>query len=184
MTNRCLEFALIFVLVLILRIPPAFGTNFTTDNQVAKRFGTHEIILNGNGLVLNPFETVSTVTFTPPSGSAKEVIVRAFYNGGNTWRARVYVTEVGIWHWKSASFADPLMNGKTGSFTTLNSNLRGMLKKNPSNPRAWVTDDGRWFVAISDTTWYLFESPRVYRRLHHLRGWSHGQTEALPTGST
>jgi len=28
------------------------------------------------------------------------------------------------------------------------------------------------------------ESPRVCRRLHHLRGWGHEQTDAVPKGST
>jgi len=120
------------------------------------KFGTHEIVLTGNGSVANPFDTVATVTFIPPSGGANAVTVRAFYDGGSTWRARVYVTEAGTWQWTSSSGADAGLNGKSGAFTAVDSSLRGILKKDSLNPKAWRSDDGRWFVGLSDTAWLLF----------------------------
>jgi hypothetical protein len=111
---RIVILALMFALEFVLTMTPASGANFTKDVQIAKKFGTHEIVLNGTGLALNPFDTIASVTFTPPSGPAKDVTVRAFYDGGNTWRARVYVNEAGIWVWKSSSLADPELNGKSG----------------------------------------------------------------------
>ena len=140
---------------LFVGVATAYGDNYTGGVRNAKKFGVHEIVLTGNGSVPNPFDTVATVTFTPPSGPALAVIVRAFFDGGDTWRARVYVTEVGTWHWTSFSLPDRGLHGKSGSFKAENSNLRGMLRKHPSNPRAWVTDDGRGFVPLSDTAWYL-----------------------------
>ena len=50
----------------------------TTGSGPARQFGTHEIVLAGNGSVSNPFNTVARVTFTPPSGpgGAKTVLAR------------------------------------------------------------------------------------------------------------
>jgi len=136
--------------------PPNGATPFSVDPATAMKFGTHEVVLTGNAAVANPFDTVATVTFTPPSGANNAITVRAFYDGGNTWRARVYVTEAGTWQWTSSSGADSVLDGKSGSFTAVDSNLRGILKKDSLNPKAWRSDDGRWFVGLSDTAWLLF----------------------------
>jgi len=132
------------------------ATPFSVGTATAMKLGTHEVVLTGNGSVANPFDTVATVTFTPPSGGANAVTVRAFYDGGSTWRARVYVTEAGTWQWTSSSGADAGLNGKSGAFVTVDANLRGILKKDSLNPKAWRSDDGRWFVGLSDTAWLLF----------------------------
>ena len=132
--------------------------NFTRDSARARKFGTHEILLTGRGDVANPFDTSATVTFTPPSGSANAVIVDAFYDGGNAWRARVYVTEVGRWEWVSSSANDPLLDRQSGSFVAVGSNLRGLLRKHRANPHAWMTEDGRGFANISDTGYRLFHA--------------------------
>jgi formylglycine-generating enzyme required for sulfatase activity len=136
--------------------PARDGANFTRDSAAARKFGVHEITLTGNGSVANPFDTAATVTFTPPSGKGHAVTVKAFYDGRDTWRARVYVSEVGRWRWRSKSATDPGLNGKAGSFTAVNSTLRGLLHKHRANPRALQSDDGRWFLCISDTCWKLF----------------------------
>lgn len=134
----------------------ALGSNFTSGSADASRFGTHEIVLTGNGEVLNPFDVTATVRFTPQSGPPGAVTVRAFYDGGNTWRARLYVSEVGAWRWVSTCEADPGLDRKSGSFTAVESPLRGMLRKHRTNPKAWMTEDGRWFANISDTGYRLF----------------------------
>ena len=97
--------------LLLATSSPARGDNFTQGTAAAQKFGTHEIVLTGDGSVSNPFTTVATVTFTPPSGSANAKTVDAFYDGGNTWRARAYVTEIGTWQWKSSSATDPGLVG-------------------------------------------------------------------------
>ena len=91
--------------------------NFTSGTETARKFGTHEIVLSGQGKVANPFDTLVTVKFTPPSGSNNAVTVDAFYDGGNTWRARLYVTEAGRWEWISTSPTDPLLDRQSGSFS-------------------------------------------------------------------
>ena len=131
---------------------------FTSGSTTAAKFGTYEVILTGNGSVTNPFDTPATVTFIPPSGTVNAVTVSAFYDGGNTWRARVYVIETGTWQWFSNSPTDSGLNNKSGTFTAINSNLRGLLRKDPANPRTWRSDDGRPFFPIGDTAWYLFHN--------------------------
>lgn len=144
----------------LLIVPLATGApaNFTRGSGVARKFGTHEIVLTGNGSVANPFETRVTVKFTPPVGEARAVVVDAFYDGGDTWRARVYVSESGRWQWAASSPDDSLLKGKSGSFLAVDSDLRGMLRPHTRNPRAWMTEDGRWFSNLSDTGYRLFHA--------------------------
>lgn len=122
---------------------------------VAPKFGVYEVELTGDGAVSNPFDTVATVTFTPPSGSANAVTVNAFHDGGDVWRARVYVSEAGPWRWSSRSDGDKTLDKKTGSFTAEPSQLRGRLLPHPKNPRHWTTEDGRWFLNLNDTAYFL-----------------------------
>jgi hypothetical protein len=149
------------ILSILLLIAPrlqdthASGENFTADEQTAQLFGVHEITLQGGGSVRNPFNTIATVTFTPPSGTENAKTVDMFYDGENIWRARAYVTEVGEWTWESRS-PDRLLDGHTGDFMAVESDLRGMLKTNPNNPHQWITDDGQWFLNINDTAYRLF----------------------------
>jgi hypothetical protein len=103
----------------------------------------------------NPFDTLATVTFMPPSGEKNAKTVHAFYDGDNTWRARVYVREVGNWEWSSRSEKDKRLNGKGGSFTAKDSKLRGRLLPHPKNPRHWITENGRWFLNVVDTAYFL-----------------------------
>jgi len=121
----------------------------------ALRFGIYEISLTGDGSVTNPFDTMATVTFTPPSGQANSKTVYAFYDGDNNWKAKVYVSETGTWRWSSVSSTDKGLDGKTGIFQAIDSKLRGRLLPYPKNPRHWITEDGRWFLNINDTAYFL-----------------------------
>ena len=87
-------------------------------------------MLTGDGQVTNPFDTVATVQFTPPSGAANAKTVWAFYDGENTWRARVYLSEIGDWTWSSTCEMDAGLHGKSGKFQCEPSNLRGRLLRN------------------------------------------------------
>lgn len=137
----------------------AAPANFTRGSETAKQFGVHEIVLTGNGSVANPFDTDVTVTFTPPSGSSGEMAVKAFFDGGDTWRARLYVSESGQWTWASQSADDEKLHGVRGSFGAVPSNLRGKIRAHPKNNRWWATDDGRTFLNLADTAYILFRSP-------------------------
>jgi hypothetical protein len=141
---------------LVLGVSQAFGANFTTGTDTAQKFGTHEIVLKSEKNFLNPFEIAATVKFIPPSGEANAVTMSAFYDGGDIWRARVYVIEAGPWAWRSACVGAPGLDNKSGTFTAINSLLKGMLRKHKVNPKAWMTDDGQGFLNISDTAYKLF----------------------------
>jgi len=47
---------------------------------------------------------------------------------------------------------------KAWKFGAQESPLRGLLRQHCSNPRAWMTDDGQWFVNLSDTGYRLFRA--------------------------
>lgn len=131
-----------------------YALNFTRGTETAQKFGVHEISLTGDGSVPNPFDIPCKVTFTPPSGSP--ITVDAFYDGGNTWHARCYVNEIGDWSWVSVSSRDYGLDNNKGSFSALTSDLKGKLKKHPADHKALATDDGKWFLIIGDTPYYIF----------------------------
>jgi len=81
--------------------------------------------------------------------------VHAFYDGENTWRARVYVSESGPWQWESSCATDARLHGKSGTFEAKDSKLRGRLLLHPKNPRQWVTEDGHWLLNLNDTAHFL-----------------------------
>lgn len=131
--------------------------NFTTGDHIAKKFGVHEIVFKSDKKTANPFNIACTVTFNPPSGKYP-VKVNAFYDGDGLWRARLYVIETGIWNWKSECSELRDLNGRNGKFNAVESNLRGMLRKDPANPKQWITENGKWFLNINDTGYLLFNS--------------------------
>ena len=153
----CMKNLFTFLVICLTLIPNIlFAGNFTRGNENACKFGVHEITLTGDGSVSNPFDTPCELTFTPPSGSSNSIVVNAFYDGANTWRARCYVNEVGEWSWVSSASNDYGLDDKGGSFIALDSNLKGKLKTHPQDNKALATDDGKWFLNIGDTPYYLF----------------------------
>lgn len=157
---RCWRFAAPRAITLLLSLSVFGGAtlradNFTTGDAAAIKFGVHEIALTGNGSTTNPFDTIATVRFTPPSGAANAKTAWAFYDGGNTWRARVYLTEAGPWTWSSSCETDTGLAGKTGSFSCQDSQLPGRLLPHPKNSRHWMNESGGWFLNLSDTAYFL-----------------------------
>ncbi|MCZ2150121.1 MAG: DUF5060 domain-containing protein [Bryobacterales bacterium] len=134
----------------------AVAKNFTRGASTARQFGVHEIKLRQQPGADNPFAVTTTVKFTAPSG--RETEVNAFYDGGRTWRARVYVSESGQWRWQSST-------GQSGVFRASSSALPGMLRKHRDDTHQWMTDNGRWFLNLSDTAYFLFlPGHREWRR--------------------
>lgn len=131
------------------------GSAFTSNKNSALLFGVYEVVLKGDGGVANPFDTVATVKFVPPSGEVNAKTVHAFFDGDNTWRARVYVSEPGEWIWSSTSADDPSLDGNEGTFTAFDSELPGRLMVHPNNPRQWMTENDRWFLNLNDTAYFV-----------------------------
>lgn len=131
------------------------ASGFASGAQQVQERGVYEIVLTGNGSVANPYDTLCRVTFTSPSGKIK--IVEAFWDGGNTWRARCYADEVGTWAWATSS-SDSGLDQKSGSFACANdgSYIRGRLGPHPANPKRWASADGKTFVGVVDTGYNLF----------------------------
>ncbi len=128
---------------------------FSTGDDTGLRLGVHEIVLSGNVAVENPFDLQVLVRFVPPSGGANARTVEAFFDGDGLWRARVYLTEVGEWTWTSECAINAALGGKHGTFQVEASALRGRLLPHPKNERQWMTENGRWFLNLNDTAYYL-----------------------------
>jgi hypothetical protein len=120
-----LQFSGVLLAWFVAGAPAVRADNFTTGTAEAARFGVHEIVLTGDESVANPFDTIATVTFMPPSGAKNAKTVHAFYDGANTWRARVYVSEVGTWKWSTRCETDKGLNDKTGTFAVKDTKFRG-----------------------------------------------------------
>ncbi len=164
--------AVIRMFASLLSMLPLLGANFTTGSDPARKFGVHELTFTGNGQVADPFAIAATVTFTPPSGKGNAKTVEMFWDGGNTWRARAYVSETGTWSWVSTCASDKLLHAKSGTFTAGPSTLRGKLKPHRVQARALMTEDGNWFAPIGDTAYYMLGSD-AYQ--HYVRDdWSQG----------
>lgn len=133
--------------------PPAFATG-----DQARVFGVREVVLRGGREAANPFDVPVTVRFVPPSGAARAVTVSAFHDGDDVWRARTYVSEAGEWTWSSECPTDAALHGQRGRFAATPSTLRGRLLIHPKNPRQWMTEDGRWFLHLNDTAYYLLSA--------------------------
>lgn len=106
----------------------------------------------------DPFGLEVRVRFVRPAGAGDPLEVDAFYDGGNVWRARVYVDAVGRWGWEASS-PDASLAGRRGAFEATDlpgATLPGLLGKDPSNPRAWRRADGTPFIHVSDTAYRLF----------------------------
>jgi hypothetical protein len=131
------------------------GANFTFGDGPAVKFGVHEVALTATTPPVNPFDVVAMVRFVPPSGETNAKTAYAFFDGENTWRARVYANEAGEWTWTSACSTDQLLNSQNGKFVAIDSELRGRLISHPNNPRQLVTEDGKWFLNLSDTAYFL-----------------------------
>ncbi|MDO8543805.1 MAG: DUF5060 domain-containing protein [Opitutaceae bacterium] len=130
--------------------------HFTREDERAVKFGVHEIRFRNEGYTGNPFDIPIRVTFTPASGAGGAKTVDAFYDGETTWAARVYVSEPGRWRWSVDAPAGPGVTARAGEFRAGPSTLRGRLLPHTRNPRQWMTEDGRWFLNLNDTAYFLF----------------------------
>lgn len=137
-----------------LGIARVHAAHLTRNQETAHLYGVHEIVLTTDAPVAHPFDVSVQVVFLAPDGTTQTV--RAFYDGGTTWKARVYVSTTGDWQWRAETPSHPSWHQRSGSFTAQRSTLRGKLRQHSRNPRQWMTDNGQTFLNISDTAYYLF----------------------------
>ncbi len=89
----------------------------------------------------NPWEQVQvTMTLTPPAGPT--VTVGGFYYGPDTWKARFAPAATGQWTWQ-ASISDGMQSAQfSGTFSVVESDAPGFVRRRTGNAFRWVLDDG------------------------------------------
>ncbi|HEV7301268.1 MAG TPA: DUF4038 domain-containing protein [Tepidisphaeraceae bacterium] len=129
---------------------PNLNSSLATEAAEAPLRGAYEVTLTASPVFTDAFlQNDLRVTFTRSNGT--RVSVNGFYDGGTTFKARVYLDVVGDWSWRSSS-SDAGLNAKSGTFTVVNrGNLPGKLRKSTRDPRQFVHDDGAWFLHLGDT---------------------------------
>jgi len=96
---------------------------------------------------LNAYSDIDLqVTFTSPTGESMSV--GGFFYSLNEYRVRVLPTQVGRWQWRAAITDGVEHEAYDGSFIVLDTDTRGGIQPNPSNPMRWVYDDGTPYYPI------------------------------------
>ena len=115
--------------------------------------GVFEVVLTTPAPLADPhFAPRLRVAFARPDGSS--ATVDGFYDGDSdgaaVFKARAYGDAPGRWSWRSSSAIDGL-DGRSGAFEVVPSDLKGKLRKHPDDPRQFAFDDGSWSLQIGDT---------------------------------
>jgi hypothetical protein len=99
-----------------------------------------------------------TTTFTGPSGQTMSI--RAFWDGGSTWRVRFSPEELGAWTWQTRDSAGDVskFENANGAFECTeylgeNALYRHGPLKLADNRRTLVHEDGTPFFWLADTAW-------------------------------
>src|SRR5690606_18487861 len=96
----------------------------------------------------------ATVTLTEPDGATTRTLP-LFWDGGRTWRFRFSPDKIGHWKWTVQS-ADSGLEGQSGEFTVVKSELHGGVQPMPRFPRHFQRQDGTPFWFFGDTAWALY----------------------------
>lgn len=123
------------------------------------QWAVHEEVLTSSRQYQNPpADAATTVRLRSPTG--REHRVDAFWDGGQTWRARLSPGEVGEWHWRSecANRDDRGLHGRSGSFACLPYDGENPLQRHgpirvSNDGRHFVHADGTPFFWLGDTCW-------------------------------
>ena len=141
---------MLLISFILLLLPAGKAQDVLSRHQAtALHRGIYEVTLQATGEVGNPYYDVTLeVTFTRPDKSA--VVVDGFYDGGASFNARAYCDTPGGWQWTSSS-DNPGLDGKSGTFEVVPSELKGKLRVHPNDPYQFAYDNGDWFLHIGDT---------------------------------
>ncbi len=91
-----------------------------------------------------------TVHWTLPDGS--KVSSDGFYDGRNSYKARAYTSQSGVWQWHTESSLESL-NNASGEFVVKESELPGKLRKHELDNYQFQYDNGDWFLHVGDTAY-------------------------------
>lgn len=130
-------------------LAPAQDAVLVRPPGVVPHRGVYEVALVAPLGERNPYLDVDfRVLFTRPDET--QVTVDGFYDGGETFRARAYGDTLGRWQWRSISNVTEL-DGRSGTFAVVPSELPGRLRKHPGDSRQLSYDNGQWFLHLGDT---------------------------------
>lgn len=116
------------------------------------RFGVHEVALKASGVHRNPYVEITTeVKLIEPDGYTQRHSL-LFWDGGQTWRFRFAPDKTGPWRWEVTS-SDPELNGKSGQFECVESNLRGSILATPGEGHHFQYQNGERMWFLGDTAW-------------------------------
>ncbi len=102
------------------------------------KWDVYQVTLSGRLSEGNPFRDARlTAEFVTPSGRA--ISVGGFYDGEQTWKARVCPDELGEWRWSARLEGPGLTAARAGSFRCVASENVGPLRPHPRNP-AFLAD--------------------------------------------
>ncbi len=119
------------------------------------QYGLYEQSFEHAGEYDHPYVQLSAVVaLTEPDGKTIRALP-LFWDGGRTWRFRFAPDTIGRWKWSLQS-ADAGLNGQTGEFTVIKSDLHGGVQPMPQSPRHFQRQDGTPFWFFGDTAWALY----------------------------
>lgn len=141
------------VLLVIVGILPGFSNVHAAvlerEADAVPHRGVYEIALEAPLDGRNPYFDVDfRILFIRPDET--RVTVDGFYDGGQSFKGRAYSDSLGWWQWRSISNVAEL-DGCSGKFRVVPSELPGKLRQDPDDPHQLVYDDGQWFLHIGDT---------------------------------
>lgn len=145
-SSRPVVFLAVGLIGLLVR-PQAEATVATVP-----RFGRHEVSLAATGSYANPYAELSAeATLVEPDGHTTRQLP-LFWDGGQTWRFRFAPDLVGTWRWSIKS-ADRGLDGRSGSFECVASDLRGSFQPMAGAPTHFQYQNGERVWFLGDTAW-------------------------------
>ena len=132
--------ALAIMLIILLA---GLGLSEVCWGAEIKRWKRFEVQYKNNSWQENPFDIVLKVVFTGPSG--KKMTQFGFYSAKDTWSIYFMPVQKGKWTYQTHC-ADPDLDGKSGEFMCIDSELKGPLI--PSGNRWKLKESGGDFPVI------------------------------------
>jgi len=140
---------LLVLMCVLARFSTAQSAALVRGRAAVPHRGVYEIALTAPLRDRNPYFDVDLrILFTRPDET--QVTVDGFYDGEETFRARAYSDTPGRWQWRSLSNVAQL-DGRSGTFEVVASELPGKLRKAPNDPHQLAYDNGQWFLHLGDT---------------------------------
>ena len=138
----------------------------------------------------NPYkELTAAAVLRRPDG--KDWVMPLFWDGKTAWTLRVSPDVVGEWSYSVRS-TDPGLNGQSGSFRCVESELRGSIQAMKGYPLHFQYQDGTPFWFFGEKAWRVFQTDRAEKldhdsAMHHVdiraeQGFNYMHTELAGTG--